>query len=141
MTAIVPTTEHGATFILSAETNDLTHGGCITAMTSLRNDLYDLMDRGAIDSIIICHGAYEGTPENSVAVHASKLRAFIALQDLARQYQQDSILEVSSTGRGVLHFNDTRDSVEIGHYLAIDDTSGHQAWTRVIGTGETFTFA
>lgn len=61
---------------------------------------------------------------------------------VAFEYQQESMLELLSSGDGILYFCDDRNPKPIGRYkpLALDEVAGYEAWTMVKATGQAFTF-
>ncbi len=131
------------TFCISAQTDqldsvesDIAHHALIERLTQLATD----EDVAAIYKL---RGQYKGIPERSVAITVrANATMFEILRSIGTTYCQESILAIGYRGTGALMFTDGSDRiVSIGHCTSIESTNGHEAWSEVVATGETFTFA
>ncbi len=124
------------TYIISGDTATESHHQLL--IQALAGDLA----RGYFDSVTVCRGQYKGTPERSIAVTGWNSEAtYECLLSLGRWLGQESILRVNTFGYGSLIFCQDESEEQIGKYTSIDSTNGHEAWSEVCATGETFTFA
>lgn len=130
------------TYVLSAELARLSDGHNADRHHALIGLLAKLLADGQVDSIMQCRGAYKGTPEQSVLVHSGASQGLAEIVELAKAFGQESILAISPNDVGLQHYLDGRaESVEVlGSVEFVTNTSGLDAWTQIIGTGETFTF-
>lgn len=128
-------------YVLSAELAHLADDENNRRHDALRAQLARLLIHGQVDSIMNCRGAYKGTPELSVLVHSGASQGLAEIVELAKAFGQESILAISPNDVGLLHYLDGRaESVEVlGSVEFVTSTSGLDAWTQIIGTGETFT--
>lgn len=127
------------TYILSAEREEFTIGQNAHAMKRLATLLAAELAAGHIFTMAHAEGAYKGTPERSIVVVAPCGWIGQASQ-LGRMFGQESILRMGSAGTATLHFMREDDAELIGSYTELESTDGVDAWTRILATGETFTF-
>ena len=135
-----------ATFIISAEREALGPSGSgynAEAMDKLAGRLERIRARGLAYNIHGVAGAYQGRPEESLAITGPNSMALLnAILETGIEYQQDSILMVTADGRGTLGFMDGRDPMPIGRMTAVDpaELEGLEAYSVIKSTGEAFTF-
>lgn len=125
-------------YILSAFREDRSIGENLKAQRQLLGILAADVATGTWDAIHYCDGAYQGQEEESVLVLCSS-GAIGQIRNIARMFDQDSILRISRSGDGILYFCDHRDPMPIGRYQACQPGTA-EAWTRIRATGEAFTF-
>ena len=128
-------------YILSAFREGRSIGENVKAQRHLIGILAADMVTGAWDAIHYCDGAYMGEEEESVLVLCSSgdIGHIRNIRNIARMFDQDSVLRISRRGGGVLYFCDDRDPQPIGQYQACQPGTV-EAWTRIRATGEAFTF-
>lgn len=138
-----------ATFIISAEREALGPSGSAenaAAMATLAERLDGILASGLAYSVHPIAGAYQGRPEESLAIIGPNCMALLnAILELGHEFQQDSILLVMSDGSGTLGFMDGRDPMHIGHMVNIGpdrlaELATLEAFSVIKSTGEAFTF-
>lgn len=142
MSTIIPQAGN-ITVILSAELASVADAPNERRHDALRLRLARHLEDGQLYSVQVCEGAYKGTPERSIAITGPVSRTLAIGQACAEQFGQESILAIDHYGHGRLHYTDG-DQESIGQYQVISGISPKMAaidaWTRILATGETFTF-
>lgn len=137
MSAIIPR-EGNLTAIISAELGwrDATRNGL--DHIELRDRLARQLAIGELYSVLECEGAYKGTPERSIAITGPAGRTLAIARREAERFSQESVLVIDNEGYGELRFTNDWHCVAIGTYSPLHGAA--DAWTRILATGETFTF-
>ena len=139
MSTIIPTADR-LTIIMSAELDYMDAERNSLRTLDLRERLARQFEIGEVDSLAACAGAYKGTPEKSFAFIGQPGTVRAIARGIAEYFGQESVLLIDHTGRGELLYTVDGQREHIGTLAHIDDVESVDAWTRVIATGETFTF-
>lgn len=139
MSSIIPQAGN-TTVIISAELDWRDDERNLAAHIDLRERLARQLEIGELYSVQVCEGAYKGSPERSIAITGPVSRTLAIARGEADNFSQESVLIVNPDGSGELRFTTDQHYMSIGHYVKLDSTDGVEAWTRVLATGETFTF-
>lgn len=139
MSTIIPQAGN-ITVIISAELDWRDDERNMAAHAELMECTATRLKLGDLFSVQVCEGAYKGTPERSIAITGPVSRTLAIGQHHADMFRQESILAIDHYGHGRLHYLDG-DQESIGHYQPLKSTDAVDAWTRVLATGETFTFS
>lgn len=139
--AIIPR-EGNLTAIISAELSWRDAGRNHLDHLELRDRLARQLAIGELHGMFECEGAYKGTPEKSIAITGPLETVKAIATREGERFGQESVLYVTNSGRGTLryigHGTGPIQLEAIGLYTPLRGTA--DAWTRVIATGETFTF-
>lgn len=140
MSSIIPM-ESKATVILSAELDY--RDACSNAldMIQLRDRLARQFAIDELDSVQACLGSYKGVPEKSIAITGEPGAVRAIARRECEYFKQESYLLIHPCGTGSLRFTGSDDRMVIGRYKAIRQVDDTEAWSRVVATGELFTFA
>ena len=113
-------------FIISAERFNLTKEE--NAQRTL--DMVATFLREGVD-FIACHGVYKGTAERSFMVMDAGLPAGL-IERLAREYEQESVLEVRSFESTLVYFDGETKPEYLGRFMPyVGKVAGLDAYTKV----------
>lgn len=135
--SIIPAPGH-TTVILSAERGEYGELDNASRYQSLLGVAAAEVVRGRALAVYQLQGCYKGETEPSVAITMLHNQGVKFGRHIGKLFEQESVLFVDSAGNGKLYFLDTGDIENIGSYSPLHGAA--DAWTRVLATGEEFTF-